>query len=66
MSAMEHSAVGQPSASEPQRMNAAETGTAQTTPGTLHIEHEKLPGLGSGPILPEWLRKRFRRTDTPR
>jgi hypothetical protein len=63
MRGMEHSAVGKPPASAPQRTDATETGTP---PGTLHIEHEKLPSLGgTGPILPEWLRRLFRRTDTP-
>jgi hypothetical protein len=54
---MEHSTVGQPSASDPRRTDS--------TPDTLHIGHTKLPSLGgTGPILPEWLRKLFRRKDT--
>ncbi len=62
MRPMEHSTVGQPSASDPRRADATETGT----PDTLHIGHTKLPSLGgTGPILPEWLRKLFQRKDTP-
>jgi hypothetical protein len=30
----------------------------------LHFKSVITPGVASGPILPEWLRKRFRRTDT--
>jgi len=62
MTPMEHPTVSQPPASDSQRTDATETGTAETTQGTLHIEHTKLPSLGSGPIFPiEWVRKLFRR-----
>jgi hypothetical protein len=66
MREMEHSTVGQPATSESPSTDATATGTAETTPSTLHIEHEKLPSLGSGPIFPfSWLIGLFRRKDTP-
>ncbi len=66
MSAMKPSTTSLPSASEPSRTDATETGAAETTPDTLHIEHTKLPSLGSGPIFPfSWLVGLFRRKDTP-
>jgi hypothetical protein len=30
-----------------------------------HFRSLTMPGLAKGPILPEWLRKLFRRTETP-
>jgi hypothetical protein len=66
MGAMKPPTVSQLSAAEPQRTDTTETGTAETTMDTLHIEHTKLPSLGSGPIFPfSWLIGLFRRKDTP-
>ena len=58
---MAHSAVSHPPVSKPQRTDATETAKAH---GNRNFEQMILPGLGSGPILPEWVRKRFRRKDT--
>jgi hypothetical protein len=63
MSAMDPSTASQTPASVPRRTNSTETGRTQ---GNRHFESTKLPSLGgTGPILPEWLRKLFRRKDTP-
>jgi len=51
--------------SESARADAGETffKTPNAPPGR-HFKQTTLPSLGgTGPILPEWLRKRFRRTD---
>ena len=64
---MEPSATGQPPVSEPPSTDADETffKTPNAPPG-YHFEQETVPSLfGTGPLLPEWLRKRFRRKDTP-
>ena len=66
MSAMEPSTASQPPASRPPHTDATETGRTEKAHGDRHFESTKLPSLGgTGPILPEWLRKRFRRKDTP-
>jgi len=58
MSVMEPSTASQP-ASPPTRSEATETEKAY---GNRHFKPTKLPSLGgTGPILPGWLRKRFRR-----
>ena len=44
--------------------STATTDTAVRTPGTRHFQSLILPGLAKGPILPAWLRRPFRRTDT--
>ena len=65
MNAMEHPTTSQPAVSEPERTNA---GTAKEVKAhdNLYFRSETLPSLGgTGPILPEWLRKRFRRKRTP-
>jgi hypothetical protein len=67
MSAMEPSTASHPAASEPERADGIETGRTNKVKahGDRNFETQILPGLvGSGPILPEWLRRLFRRTDT--
>jgi hypothetical protein len=60
---MDPSTASQTPGSVPRRTNSTETGSTQ---GNRHFESTKLPSLGgTGPILPEWLRKLFRRKDTP-
>jgi hypothetical protein len=63
---MERSTASQPLVSESQYTEAGETGTVETAPDTLHIEHEKLPSIGSGPIFPfseifSWISSLFKR-----
>jgi hypothetical protein len=41
------------------------TEPTKKTHGDLNFEQLTVPGLGSGPILPEWLSKLFRRNKTP-
>ncbi len=61
MSAMESSSASRPATSEPVR-----TATAETKPyGDRHHKSVIVKGIFKGPILPEWLRKLFRRKDTP-
>ena len=58
MSAMEPSTASRPPATE--------TGRTEKAYGNRHFKPTKLPSLGgTGPILPEWLRKPFRRKSTP-
>lgn len=66
MSAMEPTTASQPAASEPVRTDPGETffKTPNAPPGR-HFKQVVTPGLGGRPILPIWLRKLFRRTDTP-
>jgi hypothetical protein len=67
MSAMEPSTTGPPPVSEPPRTDTGETffKTPNAPPG-YHFEQLTVPGLfGTGPLLPEWLRRIFRRTNTP-
>jgi len=50
--------------------SAAGTPSPQTDTATderyiPHFRSLTMPGLAKGPILPTWLRKLFRRTDTP-
>lgn len=65
MSAMEHSTTDRPPGTTPGDRSAAATDTAERTPGARHFQSLILPGLAKGPILPAWLRRPFRRTDTP-
>ncbi len=66
MRGMEHSTASQPSIPEPPRADDTETGRTEKAYGDRNFRPMTLPSLGgSGPILPEWLRKRFRHTDTP-
>jgi hypothetical protein len=61
MSAMEPSTAGRPPASESVHTDSTETKAY----GDRHFKPVVAPGLGGRPLLPEWLRKHFRRTDTP-
>jgi hypothetical protein len=65
MSAMEPSITSQQPAADPSRTR---THTDTDEPYTRHFRSVKMPGVASGPILPEsvskFFRKRFRRTDT--
>ncbi len=70
MSAMEPSTTSRPSASEPARTDATNTFKTANAPADRHFKQTTLPSLGgTGPILPEsvrkFFRKRFRHTDTP-
>jgi hypothetical protein len=62
MRPMEHSTASRQPVPEP--TNATETGRTKKAHGERNFEQMILPGLGSGPILPEWVRKRFKRKDT--
>jgi hypothetical protein len=62
MSAMEPSTASRPPASESVHTDSAETKAY----GDRHFKPVVAPGLGGRPLLPEWLRKRFRRKDTQR
>jgi hypothetical protein len=64
MSEMEHPVASQSAVSE---SGHTSTGTAKEIKahGDRNFASETLPSLGgTGPILPEWLRKRFRRKHT--
>jgi hypothetical protein len=60
MSAMESSTASQPSASEPVPTDVTETKAY----GDRYFKPVVTPGIFKGPIIPVWLSKRFRRTDT--
>jgi hypothetical protein len=61
---MEHPATSQPVVSKSQRTDAT-PGKEVKAHGDRNFGSETLPSLGgTGPILPEWLRKRFRRKST--
>lgn len=63
MSPMEPSTTGWSPVSEPQSTDVDETffKTPNAPPG-FHFEQLTVPGLfGTGSLLPEWLRKLFRR-----
>ena len=63
--AMAQSAVSHPPVSKPQRTDGTETARTAKAHGNRNFEQMILPSLGgTGPILPEWVRKRFRRKDT--
>ena len=65
MSYMERSTTDRPPGSYPRRVDATEIRKAERTPGTRNFESLILPGLFSASALvPGWLRRRFRRTDT--
>jgi hypothetical protein len=64
MSAMEPTTASQSPASGPTRANAAETGRTEKAYGDRYHKPVITPGIFKGPILPVWLSKRFRRTDT--
>jgi hypothetical protein len=65
MSAMEHSTTDPPPGTTPGDTSRSATDTAERAPGTRHFQSLILPGLAKGPILPEWVRRPFRHTDTP-
>jgi hypothetical protein len=57
------STASQPAAADPRLTQAnADTDERDRPP---EIRSLITPGVASGPILPEWLRKRFRRKETP-
>jgi len=66
MRPMEHSTTSRPTGTAPEDTS---TGTTDRGPGTphytRHFQSLILPGLAKGPILPEWLRRLFRRKATP-
>jgi hypothetical protein len=60
---MEHSTANRQSV--PETKSPTETGGTKKAHGNRNFEQMILPSLGgTGPILPEWVRKRFRRKDT--
>jgi hypothetical protein len=61
MSAMEPSTVSQPPASESVRTDS----TVTKAYGDRHFKPVVAPGLGGRPLLPESVRKFFRRKDAP-
>jgi hypothetical protein len=65
MSAMEDSTASQPSVSEPARTDATQTGGTEKPYGDHYHKPVIVKGIFKGPILPVWLRKRFRHTDAP-
>jgi hypothetical protein len=62
MSYMEHSAANRPPAPDPRRAQIADADTDEQVRDLPHFRSLITPGLASGPILPEWLRRLFRRT----
>jgi hypothetical protein len=58
---MERSTASQTPTSEPQHTEVAKPVAAETALNALHIGHEELPSLGSGPILPLWVGRLFKR-----
>ncbi len=66
MRGMEHRTANRPGTAD-----RSETGRRRRRAGEDRQEGDPqirsliTPGVASSPILPEWLRKRFRRTDTP-
>ncbi len=67
MRLMKHSITDRPPSTTPGDMS---TGTTDRGPGTPHYTRHfrslTLPGLVStDALVPAWLRRRFRRTDTP-
>jgi hypothetical protein len=66
MRGMKHATASQSHAREASRASVAGTDSAKKAYGDHYLPPTTLPDLvGSGPILPEWLRKLFRRTDRP-
>jgi len=62
MREMEHSTASQPPAADPRR---TQTDADTDEPYVHHYRSVITPGLMSIPPVPAWLRKLFRRTDTP-
>jgi hypothetical protein len=65
MSAMEPSTVGQSSTSEPERTDTIASGRTEKPYGDRDQKSVIVKGRLKSPILPVWLSKHFRRTDTP-
>ena len=65
MRRMEHSTASQPLASEARDTTETSTTKKVKAHGDRNFESLILPGLVSVPPMPEWLRKLFRRKDTP-
>jgi hypothetical protein len=57
MNPMESPSVNRPPASESGHTGDSGRDMARET---IHIEHVKLPSLGSGPILPLWMGRFFK------
>jgi len=58
--ALTETVLGRPLSPEPAQ--ATEIGKTENAPADRHFEQTTLPSLGgSGPLLPEWFRKLFRR-----
>ncbi len=57
--------TSQPAASEPLHTDTTKTTATAKAYGNRNFKPTKLPGLGSGPLFPEWVHRLFRRKDTP-
>ena len=64
MDAVKPSTVDQSAAIEVRPEDATPSQMDERDLESLNFEQLIVPGLGSGPILPEWLSKLFRRKDT--
>jgi hypothetical protein len=65
VNAIEPPTAGRPPPPEP--AHATETGRTEKAPADRHFEQMTLPSIGgTGPLLPEWFRKLFRRSSTHR
>ena len=62
MNAMEHPALSAPPAAGARGTHTSATTDEQYIP---HFRSLTMPGLAKGPIVPAWLRRRFRHKDTP-
>ena len=65
MRRMERSTADRPGTLDRSKIRQDHTRAEADTdePYIPHFRSVITPGIASGPILPEWLRKRFRRTD---
>lgn len=61
MSYMERAPVEQLPASELHHADEGEVETSGTSPSTPHLQSLITPGLLSGPVLPMWVRRLFKR-----
>jgi len=66
MKHMEHTLTGRSPAPDPRPTRATGDDTDKQTRDRPHFESLRVPGLISVPLFTAWLRKPFRRTDTPR
>jgi hypothetical protein len=62
MRPMEHSTISTRSAAG---ARGPQTDAATDEQYIPHFRSLTMPGLAKGPILPEWVHRLFRRTDTP-